>query len=110
MLNIFTSLIKEDGEQLEYNYEDIKMVKISIQEVGGKKVYSAYPFDAYVGEMTGKGYYIQLARGTTSMNRDVGRTTFNKKSEAIKVIKEWLTVRNMIYEGKVRLRKLEVIK
>jgi len=87
------------------------MVKISIQEVGDKKIYSAYPFDAYVGEITaGKGYYIQLARGTTNMNRDVGRTTFNKKSEAIKVIKEWLTARNMIYEGKVRLRKLEMIK
>ena len=86
------------------------MVKISIREVGDKKIYSAYPFDAYVGKVAGGGYYIQLARGTTNMNRDVGRATFNKKSEAIKLIKEWLAARNMIYEGKVRLRKLEAIK
>lgn len=84
------------------------MTKISTCIVGDKKVYSIGPFDAYVGKMSArKGYYIQLARGTTDMNRDVGRTTFNKKSEANKVIKEWLTARNMIYEGKIRLKKLQ---
>jgi len=83
------------------------MGKISTHIVGDKKVYSIGPFDAYVGKMAGNGYYIQLARGTTNMNRDVGRITFNKKPEANKVIKEWLIARNMIYEGNTRLKKLQ---
>lgn len=83
------------------------MVKITVREAGGQKIFYAGPFDAYVSKATGNYYYIQLARSTTSMNRDVGRTTFNKKSDAIKVIKEWLTARYMIYEGKLRLDDLK---
>jgi len=84
-----------------------KMTKLLTHIVDDKKVYSMGPFDAYVGKMARNGYYIQLAHGTIDMNRDVDRTSFNKKSEANKVIKEWLNARNMIYEGKVRLKKLQ---
>lgn len=83
------------------------MVKISVREAGDQKRFQAGPFDAYVDKATvGKFYYIQLARGTTNMNRDVVKTSFKKKSDAIKVIKEWLTARYMIYEGKLRLANL----
>lgn len=84
------------------------MVKISIREIGDKKIYKAGPFDAYVGKATnGKYYYIQLARGTTNMNHDVGHTTFDKKADAIKTIREWLNARYMIYEGKAILNMLK---
>ena len=83
------------------------MVKIKIREVGNKKIYEAGPFDAYVSRADGGYYYIQLSRGTNTMSRDVGRSTFDKKADAIKVIKEWLNARYMIYEGKLRLDKLK---
>jgi len=82
------------------------MVKITVRELDNKKIYRAGPFDAYVAKATGSYYYIQLARGTSNMNRDVGRTTFNKKSDAVKMIREWLTARYMIYEGKLKLDRL----
>lgn len=95
---------KEDGKK---TIGVFKMVKISVKEVDNKKIYKAGPFDAYVAKATGNYYYIQLARGTNNMNRDVANTTFDKKSDATKVIKEWLNARYMIYEGKLRLDRLK---
>jgi len=83
------------------------MVKIYTKEVDGHKIYQAGPFDAYIGKASsGNYYYIQLARSSTSMNRDVAKTTFKKKSDATKVVKEWITARYMIYAGKLRLANL----
>lgn len=87
------------------------MSKIKVRTIQGHKSFTAYPFDAYIGEIYGKGrkqgYYIQLARGTTNLNREVSKTTFTKKSTAEKVIRKWLTAKSAQYEAKQKLKQLK---
>ena len=86
------------------------MKKIRISKRNGQKVFEAFPFDAYIGQIHGKGrkygYYIQLARGTTNLNKEVKRHTFKTKAEAEKVILNWMRAKLKEYEAKEELKKL----
>ena len=88
-----------------------KMAKISVSVSHGHKTFSAYPFDAYIGEMSGigrkKGYYIVLAHGTRNMASDVGKRDFTKKADAEKVIRKWLSAKVKQYESEVELKKMK---
>lgn len=82
------------------------MRKIRVMVIQGHKTFSAFPFSAYIGKMDRGGYYIQLARSSTSLNRDVSRTTFKTKAAAEKVIRRWLRAKTSEYDAKEQLKKL----
>jgi hypothetical protein len=86
------------------------MKKISVSYLHGNKIFRLYPFDAYIGEISGKGrkygYYIQLARGTQNLNKEAKRTTFDKKADAERFIRQWLTAKYAQYEAKEKLKNL----
>ena len=82
------------------------MRKINVRTLHGHKIYSAFPFDVYVAKTAGKSYYIQLSRGTTSLNKEVKKTTFNTKAEAEKVAKKWIRAKVEEYDAKERLKDL----
>ena len=87
------------------------MVKISVSTFQGNKTFKAYPFDAYIGEVFGAGrkhgYYIVLARSTTDLTKEVGKNTFNKKSDAEKVIRKWMSAKIKQYESEVELKRMK---
>jgi len=87
----------------------MKKIKVTNQ-AGRNKVFRAFPFDAYIGEIYGQGrkygYYIQLARGTQNLNKEVKRKTYKTKAEAEKVIRRWLKAKLAEYEAKEELKKL----
>jgi len=86
------------------------MRKIKVGTVQGNKTFQAFPFDAYIGEVYGKGrkhgYYIVLARGTQNLTKEVARHTFKTKAEAEKVIRKWLNAKIVEYDAKEALKKL----
>jgi hypothetical protein len=87
------------------------MVKISVSTFQGHKTFKAWPFDAYIGEVYGKGrkhgYYIQLARGTQNLNRDVKRVSYKTKAQAERTIRKWITARKMKYDAEMMLKQLK---
>lgn len=86
------------------------MRKIKVSYRQGQKIFEAFPFDAYIGQVYGKGrkhgYYIELARGTTNLNREVKKHTFKTKAQAEKVIRKWLRAKLAEYDAKEQLKKL----
>ncbi len=86
------------------------MVKIEVSTFQNKKTFRAFPFDAYIGEIYGKGrkhgYYIQLARGTSNMNNTVKKTTFKSKAQAEKVIRKWLKAQKKRYDAEYTLKRM----
>jgi len=87
------------------------MVKINVRNVQGHKTFTAFPFDAYIGEVYGKGrkhgYYIQLARGTKNLDGEVSRRTYKTKAQAEKVIRTWLTAKKNKYDSEQKLKRLK---
>lgn len=86
------------------------MVKINVRNIQGHKHFSAFPFDAYIGEVHGQGrkygYYINLSRSTSNLNKEVKKHTFKTKAQAEKVIRQWLRAKTNEYEAKEKLKKL----
>ena len=86
------------------------MQKIRVSNLHDHKTFRLGPFDAYIGEVYGNGrkngYYIQVARGTQNLNKEVKRTTFKRKSDAEKVIRKWIRAKYNEYEAKEKLKDL----
>lgn len=87
------------------------MAKITVSTLQGYKTFKAYPFDAYIGEISagGKknGYYIVLAQGTKDLTKEVAKDTFAKKADAEKVIRKWMSAKLKQYEGEVELKRMK---
>ena len=86
------------------------MQKLRISNLHGNKTFALGPFDAYIGEIYGNGrkngYYIQLARSTQNLNKEAKKTTFKKKSDAEKFIRQWIKAKYAEYEAKEKLKNL----
>jgi len=86
------------------------MEKIRISNLHGNKTFALGPFDGYIGEIYGKGrkhgYYVQIARSTTNLNKELKKTTFKKKADAEKVIRKWLSAKYKEYEAKETLKRM----
>jgi hypothetical protein len=87
------------------------MSKLKVSYFQGNKTFQLFPFDAYIGEVYGKGrkhgYYIQLARGTTNLNHEVKQNTFKTKAKAEAVIRKWIRAKYAQYEAKLKLKQLK---
>ena len=52
------------------------------------------------------GYYIQISRLTTSLNKELKKTTFKTKAQAEKVIRQWINAKTAEYDAKKKLKNL----
>lgn len=85
--------------------------KIEVSTFQGHKTFKAYPFDAYIGEIYGdgrkNGYYIVLSHSTKDCTKEVKKSTFDKKADAEKVIRKWMTAKVKQYDAEMALKKMK---